>query len=108
MKAKEFLSDLMREAWKFVRRNGLSLSEALRVSWRNAKLRLAMKTRIVKFYFQKIDGTIREAYGTLDISRMPAIQGGDGRKSNETVQTYYDTEKEEFRCFKKMNLIRIA
>ena len=108
MKAKEFLSDLMREAWKFVRRNGLSLSEALRVSWRNAKLRLAMKTRIVKFYFQKIDGTIREAYGTLDISRMPAIQGGDSRKSNETVQTYYDTEKEEYRCFKKMNLIRIV
>ena len=108
MKAKEFLSDLMREAWKFVRRNGLSLSEALRVSWRNAKLRFAMKTRIVKFYFQKIDGTIREAYGTLDISRMPAIQGGDRRKSNETVQTYFDTEKEEYRCFKKMNLIRIV
>ena len=25
-----------------------------------------------------------------------------------TVQTYFDTEKQEYRCFKKANLIRIA
>jgi hypothetical protein len=38
---------------------------------------------------------------------MPAVTGA-GRKVNETVQTYFDTEKQEWRCFKKANLIRIA
>lgn len=39
---------------------------------------------------------------------MPAITGTDNRKKNDTVQTYYDTERQEFRCFKKANLMSIA
>ena len=38
---------------------------------------------------------------------MPATKGTD-RKANETVQTYFDTEVCEFRCFKKANLLKIA
>lgn len=30
------------------------------------KLKAEMKKRIVKFYFQKIDGSLREAYGTTN------------------------------------------
>ena len=108
MRTKEFLSDLMRQAWAFVKRNGLSMAEALRKAWLNAKLKLALAIRIVKFYFQKIDGTIREAYGTLNLRRVPVTTGTDTRKRNDTVQVYYDTEKREWRCFKKANLIRIA
>jgi hypothetical protein len=67
-----------------------------------------MAVRIVKFYFQKIDGSIREAYGTLNANIVPATSGNDNRRKNQTVQTYFDTEKSEFRCFKKANLIRIA
>ena len=83
------------------------MSEALKTAWQNAKLVGAMKTRIVKFYFQKIDGTIREAYGTLSAAITPATSGSD-RKRNDTVQTYYDTEKGGWRCFKKANLIRLG
>ena len=36
----------------------------------------------------------------------PATTGT--RKPADTVQTYFDTEKQEYRCFKKANLIRIA
>ena len=111
MRTKQFLSDLMLQAWQFVKRNGLSLSEALRISWLNAKLRLALALRIVKFYFQKIDGTIREAYGTLNLRRIPAATttgGGAARRQNDTVQNYFDTEKREWRCFRKAGLIRIA
>ena len=64
-KAKNQLREIMLQAWQFVRRNGYSMSEALRCAWVNYKLRLAMTSRIVKFYFQKIDGSIREAFGTL-------------------------------------------
>lgn len=92
-------------AWQFVRKNGYSMSEALKCAWANIKLKNAMKNKIVKFYFQKVDGSLREAYGTLNEKLMPAITGTDKRTKNDTVQTYYDTERGEYRCFKKANLI---
>jgi hypothetical protein len=108
MRTREFLSGVMTLAWQFVKRNGFTLSQALKVAWANMKLKLAMTIRIVKFYFQKVDGTKREAYGTLNNSLVPAIVGGDTRKKNDTVQTYFDTERQEWRCFKKANLLSIG
>ena len=105
MKTKEFLSEIMRLAWQFVKRNGVTISEALKVSWRNAKLKRAMAVKIVKFYYQKVDGTRREAYGTLNGRFIPAVAGTDNRKKNDTVQVYFDTERQEWRSFKKANLI---
>jgi hypothetical protein len=106
MRTKEFLSGLMHLAWQFVKRNGFTLSQALKIAWVNAKLKIAMKLRIVKFYFLKVDGSIREAYGTLKETIVPAT-GSDSRKKNDTVQIYFDTEKQEWRCFKKANLLSI-
>lgn len=100
------LSEVFSLAWQFVKRNGFSMSEALKCAWANIKLKVAMKSRIVKFYFQKVDGSIREAFGTLKESMLPPANGG--RKSNESIQTYFDTEKGEYRCFKRANLVRIA
>lgn len=104
---KDSLREVFKMMWQFIRKNGYSRSEALKCAWANIKLKSAMKQRIVKFYFQKVDGTIREAYGTLKSSLMPQTQGS-GRKHNETTQTYYDKEKAEYRCFKKANLVRIV
>ena len=101
------LSNIMREAWSFVRIAGLNLSEALKTAWQNFKLRIKMNSGIVKFYFQKVDGSIREAYGTLSSRFVPSTAGTDNRKQNNTVQTYFDTEKQEWRCYKKLNLISI-
>ncbi len=100
------LKQVMKLAWQFIKKNGYTLSEALKVAWANIKLHTAMKTRIVKFYFQKVDRTIREAYGTLKDSLLPVISTND-RKQNPTCQTYWDTEKEAWRCFKKANLVTI-
>lgn len=58
------LSEIMSLAWQFVKRNGYTMSEALKTAWANMKLKVQMKHRIVRFYFRKVDGTIREAYGT--------------------------------------------
>ncbi len=104
---KNYLANIMRLAWSFARRNGFTMSEALKCAWRNFKLKAAMKDRIVKFYFQKVDGSLREAYGTLKESLLPPTLG-TGRKANDTLQTYFDTEKNEYRCFKKANLVRMA
>lgn len=87
MKTTEFLRGLMLQAWQLVKRNGYTMSEAMVVAWRNAKLKAAMALRIVKFYFQKVDGTMREAY---------------------TVQVYFDTERQEWRCFKRANLVSVV
>lgn len=100
------LSEIMSLAHSFIKKYGVSLSEALQIAWRNAKLKIMMKLAIVKFYFQKVDGTIREAWGTLAENRLPETKDS-GRKANENVQVYFDTEKEEWRCFKKINLIKI-
>ena len=108
MRTKEFLSEVMLQAWQFVKRNGLSMSEALKVAWRNAKLKIAMRLRIVKFYFQKVDGTMREAFGTLSAKFIPTVAGSDDRKKNDTVMVYFDAERQEWRSFKKANLILIS
>lgn len=106
-KIKNQLKEVMLTAWTFVKRNGFSMSEALKCAWANMKLKAAMKQRIVKFYFKKVDGSVREAYGTLKENLIPATSG-DNRKKNDTVQVYFDTERQEYRCFKKANLINIA
>lgn len=105
---KSQIKEVMTLAWQMVKKNGFTMSEALKVAWVNIKLKVAMKSKIVKFYFQKVDGSTREAYGTLCEKLMPAITGTDKRAKNDTVQTYYDTEAESFRCFKKANLIKMA
>ena len=103
---KNTLREVMQLAWQFVKKNGYSLSEALKVAWMNIKLKVQMKKRIVKFYFQKVDGSLREAFGTLNEHVIPQTQGA--RKMNDTCQVYFDTERESWRCFKKANLIKIA
>lgn len=103
---KNQLKKVMQLAWQFVKKNGFTLSEALKVAWANVKLHTAMQIGIVKFYFQKVDGTIREAFGTLKSSTLPPTKESK-RTPNPTCQVYYDTEKEAYRCFKKANLIRV-
>lgn len=101
------LANIMSLAWQFVKRNGYTMSEALKAAWLNAKVTKAMRGGIVQFFFKKVDGTIRQAFGTLDPNRVPATQG-TGRKPNETVQVYFDTDRQEYRSFKKCNLVKMA
>ena len=89
---REHLQKIMSQAWQMVKMNGFSMAEALRKAWLNYKLRVKMAVGIVKFYFEKIDGTLREAYGTLNPQHLPSTKGAE-KKPSPTTQTYYDTEK---------------
>ncbi|MBE4949907.1 SH3 beta-barrel fold-containing protein [Chryseobacterium culicis] len=102
---KTILSTIMKNAWKFFRTTGIEFSECLKKAWKLYHLTERMKKGIVKFYFQKVDGTIREAWGTLKAGLLPESTAESNRKQNDTVQAYYDTEVGEFRCFKKFNLV---
>lgn len=101
------LSSIMQMAWQFVKRNGLSMSEALKVAWRNAKLKAKLRKGIVEFFYKKADGSIRQAFGTLKEGLVGETKG-TGRKANDNLQVYFDTEKSEYRCFKVVNLINFV
>lgn len=100
------LRNIMTLAWRFVRQNGYTISEALTTAWANFKLVNALKKQIVEFYYKKTDGTIRQAFGTLQSDRLPETAGT--RKPVDTCQVYFDTMADGWRSFRKCNLIAIA
>lgn len=101
------MREVMSLAWQFVRKNGYSMSEALKTAWANYKLKQAMKTKIVRFYYRKVSGEVREAFGSLQEKLLPETKNS-GRKPNDTLFTYFDTERESWRSFKKANLLSVG
>lgn len=87
---------------------GESFSESLKRAWLLLKLKAQMKQKTVQFFYQKVNGEIRQAFGTLRDEVINTIVKETGRKPNDNMFTYFDTEKQEFRSFKKFNLIKIG
>ena len=84
----QILSDVMKNAWRFFRMTGASFSECLQRAWRNFNLTKRMLKGIVHFYFQKVDGSIREAWGTLYNSVLP--ETNHNRKKNDFGKDLYN------------------
>lgn len=56
--------------------------------------------------FEKLNGNIRVAHGTTNLSEVPNDQWPQGkRKPSDGVVTFYDTDKMEWRCLKEENLL---
>ncbi len=106
---KQNMKQIMSLAWVIARETGMGIGDALRMSWKNFKLKLAMKQSVVSFTYRKVGGEIRNATGTLSESVIPSHNNamGTGRKPNESVQCYFDCGKEAWRSFRKSNLISI-
>ena len=67
-----------------------------------------MTQGIAVFGFQKADGTIRTAIGTLDHSRIPSKdhpKGTGTKKPNPDVQSFYDLQAMQWKSYKKASLI---
>lgn len=77
-----------------------SFSEALTYAWRVIKLQIGLLCGVVSFKYKKVDGSIREAVGTLDVKYER--KGGTSHKG---VFTYFDVEADSFRSCKLENLI---
>lgn len=105
---KNNMREVMNEAWRIFRITGESFAECLKKSWLLLKLKLAMKKRTVQFFYQKVSGEVRQAFGTLRDEVIADNVKGTGRKPNENLFTYFDCEKNEFRSFKKFNLIKMV
>jgi hypothetical protein len=100
MKQKE----IMRLAWQFVRDNEMSMSDAMECAWENHELVSLMRIGVVEFKFRKVDGSERLAHGTLLQNKIPTIKS-NGRPPHKSVQVYFDTDAQEWRCFKKHQLV---
>lgn len=72
----------------------------------NNELSKLLHERVVRFVYQKSDGSIREAVGTLKKDMCPDVKGG-GKPTPEHLQLYFDLEKKAWRSFRKELLIRI-
>lgn len=105
---KNKMRDVMNDAWRMFRITGESFSECLKRAWMLLKLKTQMKTKTVQFFYQKVSGEIRQAFGTLKDEVIEQHVKGTVRKPNDNLFTYFDTERGEFRSFKKFNLIKIA
>ncbi len=60
----------------------------------------------IRVIYELTNGLL-EAFGALNENLIGEVKGKD-KKPNDNLQVYWDTEKEEYRCFKKCNLIKIA
>ncbi len=92
------------------------LFKSTKKSWRYCMLkawelyRLAKKMRagVVRFVFEKADGSIRIANGTLiNVPAGSTMRGKKITKPSYKTFAYYDTDKLEMRCFKIENLVTI-
>ena len=103
--SKKDLSNVMRRAWAIVRATGKTLSVALTKAWVLYRLTKKMRDGIVRFAYEKADGTIRKAKGTLQ--SIEGVIKGTGKNDNTSTMRYYDVEANGFRSFRVENLVTI-
>lgn len=70
------------------------------------ELRTRLNNEVVRFSYEKANGEIRVANGTLIRDKCPQIQGS-GKPTPSHLQLYYDTDKGAWRCFHKDKLINV-
>ena len=87
--------------------SSMSWVECLKQAWQVVKLESAMKTKVVEFFFMKMNGEVRQAFGTLLQSHIDYTPNGKGYACKDCTK-YWDEVKGEWRQFKNYNLIRVA
>ena len=76
------LQNIMRRAWELYRTTGKAFAVCLSRSWVIFRLIQRMRSSVVQFSYEKIDGTLRKAKGTLkDVTALVkgTHKGGTGR-----------------------------
>lgn len=105
---KNQMKEVMSMAWRFFKVTGENFADCLKKAWQVYKLAKAMKTRTVQFFYQKVSGEIRQAFGTMKEEEIHDKIKGTGVSKNDDLFKYWDTEVSGWRSFKKFNLIKIV
>ena len=99
-------NSIMTDAKRINEITGRPMAECEKQAQQIAECIKEMNSRIVEFYYMKKDGSKRQAFGTLQPEVIvPIISQAPERKPNPDLVTYYDTEVQAFRSFKKVNFI---
>lgn len=92
----------------------LDKSQALHYAWWFEDFRTKLRTGVWRFSFFKLDGSIREARGTLSPLLIPADKlpgaspqrnGESGLRQEGQTFPYFDLDKQEWRSFRLDNFI---
>ena len=104
--AKSFRVRVMKYAWQLWRATRQAWRICMIKAWQLYKLAKTMREGNTTFYYLKADGSIRKAVGTL--MNTPSGMTFNGKrvtKPSYKTMTYFDVEKNGFRCFRVENLI---
>lgn len=77
-------------------------------AWQVARLRAALRAGATRFTFQKQDGEVREAYGTLCPDLFQYEHKGSDRAESPTAIKYFDLDKGAWRSFRAERILRGA
>ena len=102
MKTK-FRTQVFKRAYQIMKATGKAFAVCLSKAWALYRLAKTMRTKDqVSFTYEKKDGSLRRAYGTL--KNVSQFVKGTG-KTSTGVFHYWDLETVGFRCFRVENLI---
>lgn len=104
MKIKEIRTKVCQMMHQLMAQGITTKSEAMFIAWANVKLGNALKNAVVEFTYFKIDGSVRHAIGTLRADLIPETKrtaNNAASTTNYNVQTYFDIEKQDWRCCKR-------
>lgn len=89
-------------AHELVRATGKAFAVCLSRAWALYRLTKKMRNGIVTFAYEKADGSLRKAKGTL--KDIESLIKGTGTENYKTVR-YFDVDANGFRSFKVENFI---
>lgn len=98
------LQMIMRRAW-IARTTGKTFNICLVKAWSLYRLTQRMRAGVVRFAYEKADGTLRKAAGTLH--EVAATIKGTGRPNDALTIRYYDVEADGWRSFKVENFVTV-
>lgn len=102
-------SEILTLAWTIYRQNQfLTFGQCQASAWKVAKLRVALRAGETRFTFQKTDGEVRTAVGTLNTSLFTYQHKGTDRAESVAVVKYFDLDKKAWRSFRAERILSIA
>lgn len=100
-----FRSKVFKRAYEIKSKTKKAFAVCLSKAWALYRLAKQMRTKDeVRFTYEKKDGTLRRAYGTL--KNVSQFVKGTGKTTTSVFQ-YWDLEAVAFRCFRVENLIAV-
>lgn len=101
-----FRKTVMLRAYHIMNTTGKEWAICLKKSWQLYRLNKEMHSGEVTFFFEKKDGSLRKAIGTLKMDKIDYEFKSDSQPKVTTF-TYFDVEANSFRSFKIENFMMI-